>query len=65
MATSNSIKAALVLFGALISHTAATTHDDTFYECMPGMPGPGGKLQRVCQASYVYKILTHYKKGVI
>ena len=50
MATSNSITlAALVLLGALISHTAATTHDDTFYECMPGMPGPGGKLQRVCQ----------------
>ena len=45
MATSNSITlAALVLFGALISHTAANTHDDTFYECMPGMPGPGGKL---------------------
>ena len=50
MATSNSITlAALVLLGALISHTAATTHDDTFYECMPGMPGPGGKLYRVCQ----------------
>ena len=45
MATSNSIKAALVLFGTLISHTAATTHDDTFYECMPGMPGPGGTLR--------------------
>ena len=44
MATSTSLATLVLFWTSFISHTAASTHDDTFYECMPGMPGPGGKL---------------------
>ena len=57
--------ATLVLFGTFITHAAT---QDSFFECMPGMPSPGGKrANRIGLTSrYPYKGSSRvFSKGLV